>query len=291
MHARKSAPGVGGFSRPASDGSATDLRTKDLRMTNLVWNVTFIFFLCIYQCFDMTGPPRAGDARNAFHCGAAKVVFELIRAAQPSSPVLEELRRRGNAMCYHLRQLCGIQDTDSECDSIHIEVECVGLAVVLYAVSDSLFLQDAHRRVALVIARMLRAEERERGTPVEDSGKGKKIFSLPTSAECVRRLSMLPNCIWSHRLQTATSLTWKKVRRARGTGSLHRASKSDTILLVMRNRLRPQRFFFGQSASRLSTTACSNAGLRTAPRFSALQSALPWVIRNRGLSVRLSFPC
>ncbi len=43
------------------------------------------------------------------------VAFELIRAAEPSSPVLEELRRRENEKCYHhRRQLCGIPDSDSE---------------------------------------------------------------------------------------------------------------------------------------------------------------------------------
>ncbi len=147
MHARKSAPGVGGFSRPASDGSANEGSAND--ESGLECYV--YFFLCIHQCFDMTWPPRAGDARNDIRSGPAKVAFELIWAAQrpqPSSPVLEELRRRRNAMCYHLRQLCGIPDTDSESDFIHFEVECVGLAVVLYAVSDCLFLQDAHRRVA-----------------------------------------------------------------------------------------------------------------------------------------------
>ena len=40
-------------------------------------------------------------------------MFELIRAAEPFRPVLEELRRRGNER----RQLCGIPDTDSETDS------------------------------------------------------------------------------------------------------------------------------------------------------------------------------
>ncbi len=49
---------------------------------------------------------------------AANVVFELIRAAEPSRPVMEELRRRGNEKCYHRRQLCGIPDTNFETDSL-----------------------------------------------------------------------------------------------------------------------------------------------------------------------------
>ena len=47
----------------------------------------------------------------------ANVVFELIRAAEPCRPVLEELRQRGNEKCNDRRQLCCIPDTDSETDS------------------------------------------------------------------------------------------------------------------------------------------------------------------------------
>ncbi len=47
----------------------------------------------------------------------ANVAFEIIRAAEPCRPVLEELRRRGNKKCKDQRQLCGIPDTDSETDS------------------------------------------------------------------------------------------------------------------------------------------------------------------------------
>ncbi len=64
------------------------------------------------------------------HCylrrGAANVVFELIWAAEPSSPVLEELLRRGNEERYYQRQLCCIPDTDPESETdldndIHLE--------------------------------------------------------------------------------------------------------------------------------------------------------------------------
>ncbi len=61
------------------------------------------------------------------------MVFELIRAAEPIRPVLEELRRRGNEQCYHQRQLCGIPDTESEIDSSEgdrIEVHFVFPAIV-----------------------------------------------------------------------------------------------------------------------------------------------------------------
>ncbi len=61
------------------------------------------------------------------------MAFELIRAAEPSRPVLEELRRRGNEQCYYRRELCGIPDTEPETDSFEgdrIEVHFVFLAIV-----------------------------------------------------------------------------------------------------------------------------------------------------------------
>ncbi len=45
------------------------------------------------------------------------MAFELIQAAEPSRPVLEELRRRGNEKNCHQRQLCGVPGTESENDS------------------------------------------------------------------------------------------------------------------------------------------------------------------------------
>ncbi len=44
-------------------------------------------------------------------------MFELIRAAEPFRPVLEELCRRGNEKCNDRRQLCDIPGTDSETNS------------------------------------------------------------------------------------------------------------------------------------------------------------------------------
>ncbi len=58
-----------------------------------------------------------GNECNDLRRVAANVAFELIRAAEPSLSVLEELLCRGNEKCYHLRQLCGIPDTDSETDT------------------------------------------------------------------------------------------------------------------------------------------------------------------------------
>ncbi len=72
--------------------------------------------------------PWAGDERNDLRRVAANVVFQLIRAAEPSRPVLEELRSRGNEKCYHRRQLCCSPDTESETDSFEddrIEVDFV----------------------------------------------------------------------------------------------------------------------------------------------------------------------
>ncbi len=79
MQARKSAPGVGGFLRPESKASAPG-----------GWSsIKFSRYIVLTL-------PGAGDERNDLRCIAANVVFELIRAAEPSCPVLEELHRRGN---------------------------------------------------------------------------------------------------------------------------------------------------------------------------------------------------
>ena len=103
MHARKSAPGVGGFSRPESEASANDESGG--------WSS-----LQFSRFIHLTGQ-SAGDERNDLRRVAANVAFELIRAAEPFRPVLEELRRRGNEKCNERRQLCGIPDTDSEIGS------------------------------------------------------------------------------------------------------------------------------------------------------------------------------
>ncbi len=66
------------------------------------------------------------------------MAFELIRAAEPSRPVLEELRCRGTEQCYHRRELRGIPDTESETDSFEgdcIEVHFVFHAIVQYDVA------------------------------------------------------------------------------------------------------------------------------------------------------------
>jgi hypothetical protein len=54
------------------------------------------------------------------------------------------------------------------------------------ASTDCPFLQDAHRRMASVIARILRAEEREQGERAQDRQcvNGEKCFSSSSSAEC-----------------------------------------------------------------------------------------------------------
>jgi hypothetical protein len=55
-----------------------------------------------------------------------------------------------------------------------------------YAAADCHFRQDAHRRMALVIARIRRAKERERGERAQDpwSVNGEKLFMSLSSAEC-----------------------------------------------------------------------------------------------------------
>ncbi len=114
MHARKSAPGVGGFSRPESEASTND------ESGWWSWNK--------FSRFINLTLPWAGNERNDLRCVAANFAFELIRAAEPCRPVLEEFRQRGNEKCNDLRQLCGISDTASETDSFQgnrIEVEFV----------------------------------------------------------------------------------------------------------------------------------------------------------------------
>jgi hypothetical protein len=127
------------------------------------------------------------------HC---KCAFELIRAAEPGSPVLEELRCRGNESCYHQRH-CNVSYVASQTlilkliHSMAIVSRLNLNSTVLhtmasYAAADCHFSQDAHRRMALVIARVRRAEERERGERAQDSQcvNGEKIFRLLSSAEC-----------------------------------------------------------------------------------------------------------
>jgi hypothetical protein len=43
--------------------------------------------------------------------------FNFIRSKIPYSPVLQELRRKGNTECLYLRNLNGISDSDSNSDS------------------------------------------------------------------------------------------------------------------------------------------------------------------------------
>jgi hypothetical protein len=43
--------------------------------------------------------------------------FDFIRSKIPYSPVLQELRRKGNAICLYLRNLNGISDSYSNFDS------------------------------------------------------------------------------------------------------------------------------------------------------------------------------
>ncbi len=54
--------------------------------------------------------------------------------------------------------------------------------MTLYAAADCHFRQDAHHRMASVLARILCAEERERG--VRATVNGEKLFMSVTSAEC-----------------------------------------------------------------------------------------------------------
>ncbi len=94
--------------------------------------------------------PCAGDERNDLRRVAANVAFELIRAAEPCRPILEELRRRGNEKCNDQHPLCVIPDTDSE--TIHSKAIVLRLDLYLtvmctmasYAAADCHFLQDAH---------------------------------------------------------------------------------------------------------------------------------------------------
>ncbi len=66
---------------------------------------------------------------------------------------------------------------------LYLTVMCT---MTSYAAADCHFRQDAHRRMASVIARIWCAEERERGerAPDHQTVNGEKLFMSVTSAEC-----------------------------------------------------------------------------------------------------------
>jgi hypothetical protein len=80
-----------------------------------------------------------------------------------------------------------------------------------YAAAVCPFWQDAHRRMALVIARIQRAEE---------SVNGETLFSSSSSAKCTE-VELPPNGILSHHHQSAPRQTRQSLRSGRGTGILH----------------------------------------------------------------------
>ncbi len=125
-------------------------------------------------------------------------MFELIRAAEPSRPVLEELRCLGNEKFYHQRQLCCIR-VDSEkviLKPIHSKVIVSRLDLNLtvlrtmasYAAADCHFRQDAHRRMALAMhsfgALNSAREASASKTTSVSMVNGEKLFRSLSSAEC-----------------------------------------------------------------------------------------------------------
>jgi hypothetical protein len=85
MHAgaRKSTPGVGGFSRPESKTFANN---ESGGQSSIIFPVSSFWH---YR-------EQAGDERNNIRYVSDNFAFERIWAAEPSHSVLEELRSRGN---------------------------------------------------------------------------------------------------------------------------------------------------------------------------------------------------
>ncbi len=112
-----------------------------------------------------------------------------------------------------------------------------------YAAADCHFQQDTHRRMALVIVRILRAQERERGERAQDhqSVNGEKLLVSVTSAECIEveyateRYSESPPPV-------GTKQTREVLYSGRGSETLHRAYKWKSILPETKPRLPPDLF-------------------------------------------------
>ncbi len=70
-------------------------------MMNQVGGALIIFQFVSASCFIVLTLHYAGDEHSYLRRLAANVVFGLILAAVPCSPVLEKLWRSGNEKCYH----------------------------------------------------------------------------------------------------------------------------------------------------------------------------------------------
>jgi hypothetical protein len=112
--------------------------------------------------------------------------------------------------------------------------------------ADCHFRQDAHRRMASVIARIRSAEERERGEGAQDHLLMVRNFSY----HCVLRMPL--NCIQSQHLQTAPRQTRAILCSGRGAEDLHRSYKWSWILQTTKPRLRPGQFTCGKFTARLT---------------------------------------
>jgi hypothetical protein len=153
---------------------------------------------------------------------------------------------------------------------LYLTVMCT---MTSYGAADCHFRQDAHRRMASVIARIRCAEELQRGERARDhqTVNGEKLFMSVTSAECTEVLNGIP----SHHFQTAPRPTMAILRRGRGAEILHRTYKWSSILQATKPRLPPDLFICGKFTARSTTTKCSSASLLTAPSTFAMQRALP----------------
>ncbi len=152
-------------------------------------------------------------------------------------------------------------DTDSETDSfqgvsrldLFLTVMCT---MTSYAAAACHFWQDAHRRMASVIALIRCSEERERGERAPDyqTVNGEKFCMSVTSAECTEveyatvRYSESPPPD-STKTDKGDTATRRVLHRA-----MRRAYKWSSILHAMKLRLPPDLFICGKFTARLTTT-------------------------------------
>jgi hypothetical protein len=145
-----------------------------------------------------------------------------------------------------------------------------------YAAADCHFLQDAHSRMASVIARIRRAEARERGECAQDhqSVNGEKLF-MSLTAECTE-VEYATELYSESPPPVGTKTDKGDTVTRRGAEVLHCAYKWSSILQATKPQLPPDLYICGKFTAGLTTTKCSSAGLLTARSSFAMQSTLPW---------------
>jgi hypothetical protein len=155
---------------------------------------------------------------------------------------------------------------------LYLTVMCT---MTSYAAADCHFWQDAHRRMASVVALIWCAEERERDECKDhQSVNDEKLFMSVTSAECTEveyateRYSESPPPD-STKTDKGDTATRKRRRDFAQRIQVELDSSSDEALTSSRS-------FYLKITARLTTEKCSSTGLLTARSSFAMQRALPW---------------